>query len=466
MRPVTPVTIPSVGRRRVVRRLGLALVLTLSLVVPAGIAQAGERDDLVRQQQENAERREKLESDLEGLDESIVETQVSLEQARAALPGAEAALAQAQAELAAAEREQEQVAGRLALAEGEARSLEEAIAESGEKIAATRSAMGELARSTYRGENTVSTVEVVLDASSTEEFLQGYAVRETAVRAQTQVLDELETIAAVVENQRTRQVAVTDRVGELKVEADAAVAVADEARATAEQRTAEIRQVEADMTALTAELVGQKDDIAGQIAGLQAENDAMAAKVATIDAENRRAEEARQRKAAEEAARARAAGRPAPAPAPAPPAQAGGGALLTPPVPNPMYVTSPYGMRWYPITGGRWMHLGTDIRSACGNSQFSAAAGTVVATSPPWATGTSGNQVIINNGTLGGNSYVTVYNHLSGFAVSKGQQVSQGQVIGYTGDTGKVTGCHVHFEVWKNGKSLDPMTLPGFIQSN
>ncbi|MPV87315.1 peptidoglycan DD-metalloendopeptidase family protein [Georgenia ruanii] len=448
---------PPVARRRAVGRAGLVLVLALSLLGPAGIAQAGDRDDLVRQQHANEARRERLQSDLEGLDESLVETHLKLSDAEARLPEAEAALATAQENLAGAERKQEQVTGRLAVAEQEAKDLEAAIADSGEKIAATRSAMGELARSTYRGDHTVSTVEVVLDSSSTEDFLQGYAVRSTAVRAQTQVLDELETAAAVAENQRARQTAVTERIGELKEEADAAVAAADAARADAEQRTAEIKQIQADMSALAASLEGQKGDVSGQIEGLQAENKALSDEIAKIDEENRRAEEERKRKAAEEAARARANNQPAPAPR----AQASGGQLLIPPVPAPLYVTSGYGMRWYPITGGYWMHLGTDLRSACGNQQVAAAGGTVTAVKPH-PNGTHGNQVIVNHGYLGGSSYVTVYNHLSRFAVRAGQQVSQGQVIGYTGATGNVTGCHVHFEVWKNGSTIDPMGLPGF----
>ena len=118
-------------------------------------------------------------------------------------------------------------------------------------------------------------------------------------------------------------------------------------------------------------------------------------------------------------------------------------------------------MRWYPITGGYYMHQGVDLRSACGNSQVASAAGTVSAVRPA-PNGTHGNQVMINHGTINGSRYVTVYNHLSRFAVSQGQSVSQGQTIGYTGATGNVTGCHVHFEVWRNGSTIDPMGLSAF----
>jgi len=128
-----------------------------------------------------------------------------------------------------------------------------------------------------------------------------------------------------------------------------------------------------------------------------------------------------------------------------------------PPVPRPLHVTSPYGYRVYPITGGWFMHKGVDLRSACGNPQVAAAAGTVVKIGYAASNGTHGNQVIINHGVLGGKSTVTVYNHLSRFAVSNGQRVAQGQVIGYTGATGNVTGCHVHFELWFNGSTVNPM---------
>ncbi|MDY5142942.1 M23 family metallopeptidase, partial [Actinotignum timonense] len=139
------------------------------------------------------------------------------------------------------------------------------------------------------------------------------------------------------------------------------------------------------------------------------------------------------------------------------------GALI-PPVPAPLYVTSPFGMRVYPFDGGWWMHEGVDLRSACGNPQYAAAAGVVAAVRPASGNGTHGNQVILNLGYINGSSYVVVYNHLSGFNVSVGQSVGQGDVIGWTGMTGMVTGCHVHFEVWQDGVVIDPMSLPGFYE--
>ena len=62
--------------------------------------------------------------------------------------------------------------------------------------------------------------------------------------------------------------------------------------------------------------------------------------------------------------------------------------------------------------------------------------------------------LIYHNGT-----YTTRYAHLSSVAVSKGQTVSAGQIVGYEGATGNVTGPHLHFEVYQNGTRVDPMAF-------
>jgi murein DD-endopeptidase MepM/ murein hydrolase activator NlpD len=54
---------------------------------------------------------------------------------------------------------------------------------------------------------------------------------------------------------------------------------------------------------------------------------------------------------------------------------------------------------------------------------------------------------------------VTKYGHLSRIAVSAGDEVSRGDVIGYVGSTGRSTGAHLHYEVWMNGRLTNPMTL-------
>jgi murein DD-endopeptidase MepM/ murein hydrolase activator NlpD len=107
-------------------------------------------------------------------------------------------------------------------------------------------------------------------------------------------------------------------------------------------------------------------------------------------------------------------------------------------------VTSPFGYRW-----GR-LHAGIDIGVPYGTPIHAAAAGTVVLAG--W-TGGYGNYTCIDHG--GG--LATCYAHQSSFAVSTGAQVSQGQVIGYVGNTGHSFGAHLHFEVRINGNPVDPL---------
>jgi len=107
-------------------------------------------------------------------------------------------------------------------------------------------------------------------------------------------------------------------------------------------------------------------------------------------------------------------------------------------------VTSPFGFRW-----GR-MHEGIDIGASYGSAIHAAASGTIIYCG--WESG-YGNLTVIDHG----GNLATAYGHQSSIAVTCGQQVSQGQVIGYVGSTGHSTGPHLHFEVRINGAPVDPM---------
>jgi murein DD-endopeptidase MepM/ murein hydrolase activator NlpD len=128
---------------------------------------------------------------------------------------------------------------------------------------------------------------------------------------------------------------------------------------------------------------------------------------------------------------------------PAGPIQGGSSGVIWP-VNGP--IVSGFGWRF----GHTEFHEGVDIAVPTGTPIRAAASGTVAIAAP---TGGYGNYTCIDHG--GGLS--TCYGHQESFAVSAGQRVSQGQVIGYSDCTGHCFGPHVHFEVRINGQAVDPM---------
>ena len=117
---------------------------------------------------------------------------------------------------------------------------------------------------------------------------------------------------------------------------------------------------------------------------------------------------------------------------------------------------SAYGPRIHPIWGDLRFHSGEDIGAPSGTPILAADSG--IATVIPDNGNGYGNYVIINHG--GGRT--TLYAHMSGFTVSNGASVTQGQTIGYVGSTGNSTGPHLHFEVRVNGATTDPKSYFNF----
>ena len=117
---------------------------------------------------------------------------------------------------------------------------------------------------------------------------------------------------------------------------------------------------------------------------------------------------------------------------------------------------SAYGWRIHPIWGDRRFHAGEDIGAPMGTPILAADSG-LVTVIPDNGNG-YGNYIMINHG--GGR--VTLYAHMSGFAVYNGATVTQGQTIGYVGSTGNSTGPHLHFEVRVNGATTDPKSYFSF----
>ncbi len=127
--------------------------------------------------------------------------------------------------------------------------------------------------------------------------------------------------------------------------------------------------------------------------------------------------------------------------------------LMRTPV-NGARLSSRFGSRKHPILGYRKNHTGVDFAAPRGTPIMAAGTGTITRAS---RFGSFGNYVSIRHS----DGYVTAYAHMKNFArgIKKGRRVVQGQTIGYVGTTGRSTGPHLHYEVHKKGRKINPMTL-------
>ena len=114
-------------------------------------------------------------------------------------------------------------------------------------------------------------------------------------------------------------------------------------------------------------------------------------------------------------------------------------------------LTSPFGMRVHPVLGYERMHNGIDLAAAQGTPIYATRAGKV--TTCAYQAGGAGNYVSINH--LDG--FSSIYMHMTHYVVSPGQNVSQGQLIGYVGSTGISTGPHLHFGISYAGTYVNPL---------
>lgn len=117
-------------------------------------------------------------------------------------------------------------------------------------------------------------------------------------------------------------------------------------------------------------------------------------------------------------------------------------------------ISSHFGRRKHPVLGYTKMHKGTDFAAPTGTPVYAAGNGVIEHAA---RYGSFGNYVRIRHA----DGYQTAYAHLNGFGrgMRAGTRVSQGDVIGYVGTTGRSTGPHLHYEVHRHGKQINPLTI-------
>ena len=419
------------------------VALTVMVLGVGGGAQADDRSDAAAEQAEAEQRRAELTSSLEGVSAELGQAYLDLQNAKTALSTAQTDLATAEADLAAKEREQQTITNQLAVAQSTLTTLEQEATGSQAATQQSTSSIGQLVVSTYQGENSLTSWTYVLSSDSVEDLTQRASGVEIGSAVQESVLAAAETERVKAENRQARQKAATQRVSDLKKDADDAAAVAQTAKDTAQQRRDAVATLATQKANAASVLETQKAGLEEQQAQASADAAAAASRVAEIDAANQVA---------------LSEGSVSSVPASSIQSDSLGEGYIGHPIPGPLSVTSPFGYRIHPVTGVATGHQGVDFAASEGTPQYAAVSGTATY----WNSASCGIGIDINGGYIDGHSYVITLCHLSSRTIADGQYVNRGDVVGLTGSTGYATGPHVHFQVARDGVYIDPMTLPGF----
>lgn len=447
-------------RRSAPTGFAAAAVLTLvAALAPVGGAAADPLDDKQRAAQQRADAAQRqyelLQESVEELSADLAQAVLTLEETKARLPAAQAALDAATVQADAARRTAALAQSRLEDTESLRKTLQDELDTDAARREEVRSTIAQLARSAYQGSGSTATLEVAVGAASLEDFVDRAETVATAQRLQSRALEELVALEANARSGQARLAAVITTLAEMEAAAEVEADAAEAARAEQQTQTVALQQAVADQSAAAQRIEGMRGQAQAEQAAADSIRAAAEAEIAQIAAQEEAA--ARQQASADSV-------RPAPNSAPgqaAPPAAppASSSVLFSNPTSiQPMYVTSNYGMRLHPILGYYRLHAGIDLRTYCNTPLYAPRDGTVQWSE--WRNG-FGNQVMLNYGTVNGQSLMSSSNHLTRSVVSSGQQVSRGQLIGYSGNTGLSGACHLHFEVYVGGKTVDPAPLLG-----
>ena len=311
---------------------------------------------------------------------------------------------------------------------------------------------------------------ILFKASSFSDMLDRVDMINEIALADSRMLERMEAVAQQIESSRQELAAEKVSLEEAKDQLAQDEAELEAKRAEADEVFAELWSDRQALEAAAEKYEAQQEALSQQIAQQEVKyRDAVAAeeearrkaeeearRKAEEEARRRAAEEDARRRAAEEEARRRAAEQAAQEAREREQAAANSGSSSTPsragfiwPV-SCRTITCYYGPRIHPITGRYSNHNGIDIGASYGSTISAASAGTVTAAG--FDTG-YGYYVTINHG----NGYTTLYGHMCRYIVSTGDYVTQGQTIGYVGSTGWSTGPHLHFTIYYNGATVNPL---------
>lgn len=411
-------------KRRLAR--GAALALAVLLMLPVRTL-ATTIDEVQNRQEELKQENEDLQAKIDALKEDEEAALAYQEELTGRIDENEQKIDQARATI-------EEMNGKI-------KELEARLSLSEEKYQGTIDAFKERLKALYvSGGSSLGTLEILLDSSSLSEFFTRQELVEVMAQRDQSMLDQLDAYMEETQGDREELVAAQQEVADSKKAIEAA------------QDELEVLYEENDL--LVASLEGQQAQAQEQIAANEAEDAELQAQLEALIAERNRQEEEKRQQALQNQ-QAQNGGSDGGEGA----TQPSGGTGVEPVTPGLQSGFSPIwplpGVGVGSITGHfgdmyfNGPHNGLDIGAGYGTPIVAAQAGEVISAQYHWSWGN--NVLIWHNET-----FSTRYAHMSSIAVSAGQYVEQGQIIGYVGSTGESFGNHLHFEVYYGGSRVDP----------
>ena len=468
------------------------MTLTASLlgavfVAPTPSVAAGEDDDHPLNHQKN-----RLDKRISNRSDDLDEVSSRLVRATARVEGAVHDLKQARVELSTVREQVRQarifdtwMQSRLDAAVLRLEDAESDLAHGREDVTSQRQAVTSYAVSSFQsGDLASSTLNIAFEATTPEEVFDEMQAASTVLDKQEVDLQELQAAEVLLQLTEERVAATKLEVAARRIDAadslDSKQTLQERAVVAKERVATRVAEVRATKKLIAsakrhelkriAKLKQERQRVKEQLRKL-AERRAReeAARLKTLERQQARLEAARlkrleQRQARVEAARLKklsqrqdsSAQSPSTSPessSASPESSSTSDAFLSYPV-GDTYITSSYGMRTHPILNVYKLHDGTDFGAACGSPVYAAASGRIMS---EYYNAGYGNRIILDHGFVRGVSLQTSYNHLTSFVASPGEQVQKGELIGYAGTTGYSTGCHLHFMVYVNGYTADPV---------
>lgn len=411
-------------KRRLAR--GVALALAVLLMLPVRTL-ATTIDEVQNRQEELKQENEDLQAKIDALKEDEEAALAYQEELTGKIDENEQKIDQARATI-------EEMNGKI-------KELEARLSLSEEKYQGTIDAFKERLKALYvSGGSSLGTLEILLDSSSLSEFFTRQELVEVMAQRDQSMLDQLDAYMAETQSDREELVVAQQEVADSKKAIEAA------------QDELEVLYEENDL--LVASLEGQQAQAQEQIAANEAEDAELQAQLEALIAERNRQEEEKRQQALQNQ-QVQNGGSDGGEGA----TQPSGGTGVEPVTPGLQSGFSPIwplpGVGVGSITGHfgdmyfNGPHNGLDIGAGYGTPIVAAQAGEVISAQYHWSWGN--NVLIWHNET-----FSTRYAHMSSIAVSAGQYVEQGQIIGYVGSTGESFGNHLHFEVYYGGSRVDP----------